>query len=61
MVGKVVREIAMRRLTGFYRRHDERLEEVSGYHDPRTRRFAEASAPLRQKLAIAPDCFARRG
>lgn len=61
MVGKVVREIAMRRLTAFYRRHDAALEEVSGYYDPRTQRFAAASEPLRRRLAITDDCFIRRG
>ena len=61
MVGKVVRELAMRRMNAFYRGHDPALEEVSGYHDPRTRRFVEASEPLRKRLRIAEDCFARRG
>lgn len=60
MVGKLVRELAMRRLSAFYRRHDPSLERVSGYHDPRTRRFAEASDALRRRLRVAPDCFRRR-
>lgn len=60
MVGKLVRELAMRRLSAFYRRHDPSLERVSGYHDPRTRRFAEDSGDLRRRLRVAADCFQRR-
>lgn len=60
MVGKLVRELAMHRLSAFYRRHDPELEKVSGYHDPRTRRFAADSAPLRRHLKVASDCFERR-
>lgn len=60
MVGKLVRELAMHRLSAFYQRHDPALEKVSGYHDPRTRRFADQSDALRRRLAVAPDCFQRR-
>ena len=61
MLGKYVRELAMERQTRFYRGHDTSLPVVSGYHDPVTRRFVEASAALRASLAIADDCFERRG
>ncbi len=60
MVGKLVRELSMHRLSAFYRRHDPELEKVSGYHDPRTRRFAAQSGDLRRHLQVAPDCFERR-
>jgi len=60
MVGKLVRELAMRRLSAFYRAHDPKLERVSGYHDPRTRRFASESEELRRHLRVATDCFRRR-
>ena len=59
MVGKYVRELWMERQNRFYRGHDASLAEVSGYHDPVTRRFIEASAPLRLSLAIEDACFMR--
>lgn len=61
MIGKYLRELAMARLVGFYRAHDETLPEVSGYHDPVTRRFVEASEGLRRRLAIVGSCFERNG
>ena len=61
MVGKVIRELAMRRQSSFYRRHDPTLEHVSGYYDPRTDRFVTAAEPLRRRLNVARDCFERRG
>jgi hypothetical protein len=45
----------------FYRRHDPRLPEASGYHDAVTARFVDGTAPLRRRLRIAHDCFERRG
>ncbi|MGB0680756.1 MAG: hypothetical protein ACPGUV_13975 [Polyangiales bacterium] len=60
MVGKYVRELSMHRITAFYRGHDPSLAAVSGYHDPNTRRFVAASAPLRRRLHIPDSCFVRR-
>jgi len=60
MVGKYLREICMRRIGEFYRRHDPALELSSGYHDPVTTRFIDATAPARRRLQIAPDCFRRQ-
>jgi ribonuclease HII len=60
MVGKLVRELAMRRMSAFYRRHDPELERVSGYHDPRTKRFVDDSRSLRRHLRVATECFERR-
>jgi len=59
MVGKYVREICMRRIGEFYRRDDPRLQLASGYHDPVTTRFIEATEPARRRLRIATDCFTR--
>lgn len=59
MVGKYVRELWMERQNRFYKGHDETLEAVSGYHDPVTKRFVEASTLLRKRIGIDPDCFAR--
>ena len=61
MVGKYIRELLMARLNQFYRGHDATLTNVSGYHDPVTGRFVEATRLLRQKLDIAPICFERNG
>jgi len=60
MVGKYVRELWMERQNRFYRGHDDTLSDVSGYHDPVTARFVEASAPLRLALAIDDACFLRK-
>lgn len=59
LVGKYVRELAMRRITGMLNAHDASLGAPSGYHDPVTGRFVDASAPLRRKLAIVDACFER--
>ncbi len=61
MVGKYVREVAMARLVGWYRAQDPSLPAASGYHDPVTRRFVEASATLRRRLPVDDACFERRG
>lgn len=59
IVGKYVREICMRRIGEFYRRSDPQLALASGYHDPVTTRFIEATERSRHRLRIAPDCFRR--
>ncbi|MET0343424.1 MAG: hypothetical protein ABW252_20605 [Polyangiales bacterium] len=60
MVGKYVRELWMARQNAFYRGHDPTLDEVSGYHDPITRRFVAASAGLRARLGVVDACFVRK-
>lgn len=60
IVGKYVREVCMRRIGEFYRRSVPELELASGYHDPVTTRFIEATAPHRRRLQVATDCFRRR-
>lgn len=59
MVGKYVRELWMARQNRFYQAHDESFADVSGYHDPVTRRFIAASATLRIALGIDDACFIR--
>ena len=59
MVGKVVRELGMRRIVRFYQSHDSSLADVSGYHDRVTAKFVESSAKLRRSLKIVPGCFER--
>ncbi|MDB4988529.1 MAG: hypothetical protein JWN04_3707, partial [Myxococcaceae bacterium] len=60
MVGKYVRELWMARQSRYYRGHDDSFADVSGYHDPVTRRFIVASAPLRLTLGIDDACFIRQ-
>lgn len=60
IAGKYLRELAMARQNLFYRRLDTSLPEVSGYHDPRTMRFVEASRVVRSLAGIDPVCFERR-
>ena len=61
MVGKYIRELCMARLNQYYRGHDPSLSPVSGYHDPVTARFVEATRLLRKRLEIEPGCFERNG
>ncbi|MFW2387619.1 MAG: hypothetical protein ACN4G0_04745, partial [Polyangiales bacterium] len=60
IVGKYVREVCMRRIGEFYRRLLPDLRLASGYHDPVTARFVDATEPERRRLRIADDCFQRR-
>ena len=60
MVGKYVREICMRRIGEFYRQGNSELKLASGYHDPVTTRFIEATELSRRRLGIALDCFRRQ-
>jgi ribonuclease HII len=60
IVGKYVREICMRRIGEFYRRDDPELQLASGYHDPVTTRFIEATERPRRRLGIAHGCFRRK-
>lgn len=60
IVGKYVREICMRRIGEFYRRGDPELQLASGYHDPVTTRFIQATELPRRRLGIAHDCFRRQ-
>lgn len=59
MIGKYVRELWMLRHNRFYQASDPTLLDVSGYHDPVTRRFIEASRPLRRQLGVDEACFVR--
>ena len=60
MVGKYVREICMRRIGEFYRQGNPELKLASGYHDPVTTRFIDATEESRRRLGIAPNCFRRQ-
>jgi ribonuclease HII len=60
LVGKWVRDLLTRRVTGYHRRFDPALPEASGYHDPVTTRFIRASALARRDRGVADNCFERR-
>jgi ribonuclease HII len=60
LVGKWVREALMARVVRFYRGHLPDLEEASGYHDPVTTRFINATKLVRKKHSIPDNCFERR-
>jgi ribonuclease HII len=59
IVGKYVRELLMARVSGYYRHGDDTLEAVSGYHDPVTARFVEATSLVRKQRRIPDGCFER--
>ena len=59
MVGKYLRELWMLRHNRFYQARNPELVDVSGYHDPVTRRFISASETLRRELRIDDACFVR--
>jgi ribonuclease HII len=59
IVGKYVRELLMARVSDFYRRTDDTLEAVSGYHDPVTSRFVKATSLVRKQRRIPDTCFER--
>lgn len=60
LVGKYLRDLAMARIVRFYRRQAPELPDASGYSDPVTAGFVEATRLARQKSAVPDDCFERR-
>mgnify|MGYP006890134337 CR=1 FL=1 len=58
-VGKYLREVLMARVVRFYRDEQPELADASGYHDPVTARFVEATALLREKRKVPARCFER--
>jgi hypothetical protein len=61
IVGKYLREALMARVVRFYRSELPDLPEASGYHDPVTRAFVDATLPLRRLRVVPSTCFERRG
>jgi ribonuclease HII len=59
MLGKYVRELCMERQNRFYAKQQADLPWPSGYHDPVTKRFIEATRGLRKRLGISNACFER--
>jgi ribonuclease HII len=61
LVGKYVREALMARVVRYYRGELPELPDASGYHDPVTTRFMEATRLLRKSRDVPDLCFERRG
>lgn len=59
LVGKYVRELSMHRIHLDLRAHVPGLGPASGYHDPVTTRYIEATALVRRERNIPDDCFER--
>jgi hypothetical protein len=59
LVGKWVRDHLMGRIVRYHQAHDPSLADVSGYHDPVTTEFIDATQKLRRRLKIADECFER--
>jgi len=60
LVGKYLREALMARVVRFYRDADPSLPDASGYHDPVTGRFVEATRLARKEREVPERCFERR-
>jgi hypothetical protein len=61
MVGKYLREALMARVVRFYRGELPDLPDASGYYDPVTTAFMDATRLNRQRRAVPDRCFERRG
>jgi ribonuclease HII len=59
LVGKWARDLLMNRIVRFYRAGDAELPDASGYHDPVTTRFIEATALVRSRRRMPDACFER--
>lgn len=59
LVGKWARDQLMRRIVRWHRTAAPELPDASGYHDPVTTRFIEASALVRRERRVTPSCFER--
>jgi ribonuclease HII len=60
LVGKWVRDLLMARIVRYHRADDPAVGDASGYHDPVTTRFVEATRLSRKRRALPDDCFERR-
>jgi hypothetical protein len=60
LVGKWARDLLMARVVRYHRADDPELPPVSGYHDPITARFVDASRLARSRRGVPDECFERR-
>jgi len=61
MVGKWMRELLMARVTRHWQSIVPNLRGASGYHDPVTAAFVEATEIARKERRVPEECFERRG
>jgi ribonuclease HII len=59
MVGKWIREVMMIRIVRHYGYAESAATLASGYHDPVTDRFVQATALVRRKTEVPDTCFER--
>ena len=59
LVGKYVRELFVERISTHFASQLSTLRAPSGYHDPVTAEFADATAPLRGASHFPDTCFER--
>lgn len=59
MIGKYVRELWMERINRYWVAAAPDAKPASGYHDPVTARFVEATALARRARAVPDACFER--
>ncbi|HTB75739.1 MAG TPA: hypothetical protein VK762_20965, partial [Polyangiaceae bacterium] len=60
LVGKWVRDLLMARVVRYHRVVDPELPDASGYHDPVTTRFIDATRLSRGRRGLPDDCFTRK-
>jgi ribonuclease HII len=60
LVGKYVRELFMARIARRYANSADVKRPPSGYHDPVTNQFVEATVTQRKSQRVPFDCFERR-
>jgi ribonuclease HII len=60
LVGKWVRDVLMGRIVRYHRADDPELPDASGYHDPVTTRFIDATRLSRKGRGLPDDCFERK-
>jgi len=60
LVGKWVRDVLMGRIVRYHREDNPELPDASGYHDPVTTRFIDATRLTRRDRGLPDDCFERK-
>jgi hypothetical protein len=60
LIGKWVRDLFMARIVRHHREQNPDLPDASGYHDPVTARFVEATRLVRKQRGLPDDCFERQ-
>jgi len=60
LVGKWVRDLLMARIVRHHRSIEPEAPDASGYHDPVTAHFVEATRLARRRRGLPEDCFERR-